>query len=1006
MLNKIADALLISLSRFTKSSMSDYCELETTDGTNNLVTRDGSLVTILKVNGIATMVGNEEFERITANISLALESYMSTDGHFLEVVFERDPDNSHKEISTSLSSAYQSARNLQLDITDLLDERVDNLSNFCATESLYLALWTRMPALTKEESKRDAKRKKNLFKDRPYISPDAQNLFAMTEALKENHNSFVEAFHMDLKKEGMVVSILNRHEAIHALRNIADPDYTDQHWSPCLHGDRVPIRIEGAPARDASSVLWPPIGWQVFPRDVERVNKNTIQVGNRLYAPMFINLPPQEVFNFMRLFSRVEPTIPWRISISLEGSAAGSFASINMKDLIASILSFTSTANKQIHAAVVDLRQRFQHNDTIVMLKIAFCTWSPVNDPDLLESRRTRLARAVQGWGKCETREESGDPFYGWVSTLPGVSHKSVATACAAPLKEVVAMLPTSRPASHWDKGAILYRTPEGKLWPYQPGSSKQTTWIDLVFASPGQGKSVLLGMSNIALCLSDGNKRLPLITIIDIGPSSKGMISLLRDSLPSDKQHLVIYHRMRMVKEDCINPFDTQLGARFPTFSERMFLVNLLTLLATPIGREKPYENTAELASMVIDDMYNSLADEEKPNLFSYNVDPLVDASIKNFNIHIDPHTTWYEITDTLFEKGDVRGARFAQRHAVPLLVDAIQVCSSSEAVKTTYGEQSGISTDTGEPLYKAFMRMISEAIRTYPILAGQTRLDFSSARVISIDLNDVAKTGGPASDRQTAVMYMLARYICANNYYITEDILNGVPEQYRPYHQQRVQETREDTKRICYEEFHRTGNSPTVREQVVVDMREGRKWGVQITLLSQSIDDFDENMRLFATSIYILDATDAATVKKLSLMFGLSPTETAVLQSNKIHGPIAGVGSSFMLRYKVKDGTFTQLLTSTIGPVEAWALSTTNEDVLLREQIEATFGSSRGRKILSMAYPKGSAKDDIERRKSELVPDGLVDDDLVDGIISQVAKEIIEKYGDVNLQKSAVNS
>jgi len=994
MLNQISDSLLSAMSRFVKTSMSDYCELEVTDGDHNLVTHDGSLITLLKINGIGQMVGNEEYQRITTNLSLALESYMSTNGHFIQIVFERDPENSKREIRTSLSAAYQAAKNLQLDIQDLLDERVSNLSNFCATESLVLALWTRNAGLTKEEAKRDAKRKKELFKQRPYITADAQNIYAATEALRENHNSFVEAFYQDLRKEGMITNILPRHEAIRTLRKQIVPDFTDQDWSPCLVGDRVPLRIEGAPKRDASNVLWPPLGWQLFPRDVERVNKNTLQVGKRLYAPMFISLPPQEVFNFMRLFGRVESSIPWRISFSIEGSAEGGFGTINFKDFVASILSFTGTVNKQIHAAVADLKQRFAQNDTIVMLKISFCTWAPASEPDLLESRRTRLARAVQGWGKCETREEAGDPFFGWISTLPAINHKSIATACAAPLKEVVAMLPSTRPASHWDKGAILYRTPEGKLWPYQPGSSKQTTWIDLIFASPGQGKSVLLGMSNIALCLSDGNKRLPLITIIDIGPSSKGMISLLRDALPDNKRHLVIYHRMRMNKEDCINPFDTQLGARFPTFSERMFLVNLLTLLATPIGRDKPYENTAELASMVIDEMYKNLSDDEKPNLFSFNVDPLVDNAIKQHNIHTDPHTTWWEITDALFEKGDVRASRFAQRHAVPLLVDAIQVCSSKESVKTTYGEQSGITTDTGEPLYKSFMRMIAEAIRTYPILSAQTRLDFSSARIISIDLNDVAKIGGPASDRQTAVMYMLARYICASNYYITEDILNSVPEQYRAFHQQRVQETREDTKRICYEEFHRTGNSPSVREQVVVDMREGRKWGVQITLLSQSIADFDENMRQFATSIYILDASDASTVEKLSQMFGMSPTETTVLRSNKIHGPIAGVGSSFMLRYKVKDGIFTQLLTSTIGPIEAWALSTTNEDVLLRERIEGMFGSSQGRRILSMAYPKGSAKDDIERRKSEMVPDGLVDDDVIDGIIDQVAQEIADKY------------
>ena len=66
-------------------------------------------------------------------------------------------------------------------------------------------------------------------------------------------------------------------------------------------------------------------------------------------------------------------------------------------------------------------------------------------------------------------------------------------------------MLPFSRPSSPWEYGAILFRSPDGKPWPYQPGSSEQTTWIDLIYARPGSGKSVLSNAINLALCLSGG---------------------------------------------------------------------------------------------------------------------------------------------------------------------------------------------------------------------------------------------------------------------------------------------------------------------------------------------------------------------------------------------------------------------------------------------------------------------------------------------------------------------
>ena len=106
----------------------------------------------------------------------------------------------------------------------------------------------------------------------------------------------------------------------------------------------------------------------------------------------------------------------------------------------------------------------------------------------------------------------------------------------------------------------------------------------------------------------------MPRIAIIDIGPSSSGLISLLKEALPADQRHLVAYHRLSMTPEYAINPFDTQLGCRFPTPQERSFLVNFLTLLATPVGAEKPYDGIADMSGMVVDELYKSFADDGNP--------------------------------------------------------------------------------------------------------------------------------------------------------------------------------------------------------------------------------------------------------------------------------------------------------------------------------------------------------------------------------------------------------
>eukprot|EP01126_Amoeba_proteus_P032244 TRINITY_DN31479_c0_g1_i1.p1 TRINITY_DN31479_c0_g1~~TRINITY_DN31479_c0_g1_i1.p1 ORF type:complete len:256 (-),score=23.82 TRINITY_DN31479_c0_g1_i1:106-873(-) len=205
-----------------------------------------------------------------------------------------------------------------------------------------------------------------------------------------------------------------------------------------------------------------------------------------------------------------------------------------------------------------------------------------------------------------------------------------------------------------------------------------------------------------------------------------------------------------------------------------------------------------------------------------------------------------------------------------------------------------------TGESIINAFGRMISSAVRDYTLLSQITSFDLGEARIVALDLDEVAKTGGEAADRQTAVMYMLARYVLARHYYLTEESIAEFPALYREYHGKRVYEIREDPKRIVFDEFHRTSKAKAVRDQVIVDMREGRKWKVQVALLSQSLDDFDDVMIEFATAIFIMDAGPKQAVDKSTQVFGLSDTARLALET-RVHGPKLG-GATFIAQFATK--------------------------------------------------------------------------------------------------------
>lgn len=983
------DSILAWFSTELKQTAESYCDLETADSNTTLVARDGSLVSVIRVFGVTKLIGTDEFDSIHSGLTQSLQATLKRPGHVVQVYFSYDKEAVKPELEEILSPARATATRLNLKLDDLFRERVEYISQYCAHEELYVVLWTRPYSLSNEQQTRASKDKLKLIRDNK-IPPfkNGQNLIAAIPDLRESHGSFVRSMVTDMNALSIYCQLLDVHESVFAMRDSADPEFTDKAWRPVLPGDQIPLREVSPVSGEMSGIMWPPLARQIFPRDAETIDLRTLRCGDRIYTPIFIDLFPQDIKPFFALFSRTLPTqVPWRISFLIE---SGGLATIRFKAMMAAILSWTAAHNALVHDASKLLSNiEINTDDAVVKFQVSLATWAPENNIRLLRTRSAELAKAVEGWGTCEVSEVCGDVFAGVASSLLGFTASSVATPSVAPLTDAVYMLPFTRPASAWQHGALLLRSPDGKPWPYQPGSAQQTTWIDLMYARPGSGKSVLSNALNLALCLSGGIQRLPRIAIVDIGPSSSGLISLLREGLRAEDKHLVAYHRLRMTPDYSINPFDTQLGCRYPTAQERGFLVNFITLLATPLGAERPYDGVSDMAGLVVDELYKYLADDAKPHPYTRGLEPLVDDILGEIGFVQDDHTTWWEVTDALFLAGFQHEALLSQRFAMPLLADAAAICRT-QVIEDLYGL---VKAPTGEPLIQAFSRMISSAVREYPILSNVTQFDIGDARVVSLDLDEVAKSGGDAAERQTAVMYMLARYTLARNYYLTEDALADFPESYREYHRKRISEIREDAKRIVYDEFHRTSKARAVREQVILDMREGRKWNVQIALISQSLDDFDPVMIEFATSIFIMDAGPEQSIKRSTEIFGLSETARVALKT-RVHGPRAG-GATFLAQFATKGGMNTQLLTSTLGPIELWSFSTTAEDARIRNKLYVKIGPSEARRVLANLFPSGSVKSLIESRLATLKEQqGMIEEANNLSIADQLLEEILDAY------------
>ena len=284
----------------------------------------------------------------------------------------------------------------------------------------------------------------------------------------------------------------------------------------------------------------------------------------------------------------------------------------------------------------------------------------------------------------------------------------------------------------------------------------------------------------------------------------------------------------------------------------------------------------------------------------------------------------------------------------------------------------------------------MIASAVREFPILASVTRFDIGGARVAAIDLQDVAPQGDAIADRQTAIMYMLARHAMVRHWWLGPDMLRSVPEKFRSYHEARIQDIRETPKRICFDEFHRTSKTNAVRAQVIRDVREGRKWGVQIVLASQLLDDFNKDMVDLATGVWICGtAVSDRAISETAQRFGLSDTAKWVMRY-RLTGPRPS-GAPVLLLLSTNEGRYEQHLVNTLGPIELWALSTSVEDVTLRNTLYTALGGPVARQVLARYFPGGSARQEVRRRVVLRTERGEVESGATTVVIQELSQELI---------------
>ncbi|PCE30081.1 hypothetical protein [Burkholderia ubonensis] len=993
------------------ADLPSYCQLETAIGLDPedprakqmaaidpkgarpyiLITRQCAMLTIFELTGSMDIVGEQEFEQITDDLRRAMTSYFQKAGHSIEFSFERDPDMIREKVKNLMQPAYDTCERIGLDLKDMLDDRCDRVASLCSHESCYVMLYTHLSSMAPDELKREMETHKLRMKENK-VQPllEAQSVTAILKGLLHRHETFVDAMERDFLHAKLHIERLSTHDGARAIRQSYDRKRTDPKWKPVLPGDRYTPRKTRNGAVDG--LYLQRLQEQMCSGKVY-ADGDFVSINGEYHGAAYMEVGPQEVHDFMMLFNRVGKDIPWRIKFSIE---PGGLESVKFKNLMVSIIGFMSSTNRAIKRSFDAIEHARQNNECIVSVRITASTWGP--DKRTCEDRLSALVSAMQGWGVAQISTDTGDPIQGLASTIPGFTDKSVAPKMIPPLSDIVCLLPIQRAASPWYAGgSILLRTLDGKVYPFQPNSSLQTAWIDLIWAIMGSGKSVWLNTLNLGAILSPGLRRLPLITIIDVGVSSSGLIDLLQNALPNERRNEAIYIRLKNSPDFAINPLDTLPGCRFPTAFDREFLISILTALATPVGKKEPYANAPELAGMLIDEVYAKYSTRGSEKRYEPTIDPDVDRALAELGFVHDEYTTWWDATDRLTIAGKIREARLAQRFAVPVLHDLIEAIGS-ERVRSVFApsETSQARVDNGMTLLDAMRMVITNALSDFPIIASHTRFELNDqSRVVALDLEEVTRGSGEVGERQAEIMYVFARQIAARQYYLPENIADLAPSIYHESHRVKYEDIKDEMKAICFDELHRTAGKKSIRKLLSLDRREGRKHGIRVSLASQFMKDFEtdgESITESAFSVYIMNAGSQKSRKEAQDIFGLSNSAIAALQRD-----VRGAGK-FLVWHQTKTGVVTQILHNPPGAIELWAFSTTGKDTALRRRLYKRMTPALARRILAKEFPSGTAVPYMEARQAE---QGAKDDE---NIIDVIAKELVVKYhGEVVQERAA---
>ncbi len=976
-------------------------DLEYTADEYTLGLKNYSMVSFVNLDGLSGLVEGDA-GILEGHWVDFLGNWLGDNSHHEFIVsFESDPEGVNSHLNKMMDPVRAQCDRMRLDVGDLIDEKVAVLNKFCRIEKSTFVLLTQRHYESDFDNKQIRAEEKEKS-DSSARSTDGMSDSPISDSMLDKHAQFVDSFLAFLHERNYFAQKVDVESITkHLNGELFGHDVAPTSVDTSLNQTRLRSHDEGLADSDDRAFVPASYAEQILSGPVDNAGQRYAVFGDRLVAPIKVSRFPGRDVTFNDFIARLQGTdVPYRVMFNIKPRGLDYN---KMNNTLATSGWFLSPSNNRPIKNTLSQLQEYVEtkNGVVVGVSMMISTWAKLKshvevsnpskeiiDFSQIQSRVATILARVKMWGGLRADNALMDPVEACLFCTSGLKQGHFADVTPVPLPDCVTFLPLERPTMPWKTGTVLFRSPDGKIMPLEVMSTLQTAMLTLIYGPPRYGKSVAIGEFNFDFIIKPrASGELPLLKMIDVGPSGGGVINLLHGGLPPDLTHQAQHRTIKNTEAYCVNNFDTWLCERYPVSSQKTFLLNFLVAVCSSM---RSYKGLHGILNKAIEEVYKQTTDaNSNPDCKKYKsgLSPVLDDMISRANFSVtDGETTIWSLVDRFFDVGLISEAILAQRYAVPTLQDFATIFSKD----TILNEYPDSLEGAEQPVTSMLARTVREAVGLFPIISGVTQLDASDARVCVFDVKAIIKTPSGPDDSVTlqsnAICYLTMMNALLRDFFFDEASVSEVKsDRARDYHLKRARALTATEKMVVFDEKHVLKGAPGADEQLDYIIATGPKLKIGVMIGSQVLDDASEKSKELATSVLFCGAGEGSGVSRAASTFSIGPRCQGILK--KISAP-SSKGAEMLMKNRTREQSDQwQHLVLSLGPNMIWALNSESEDRYVRDAVYRRFSGKVARNKLSKLFPGGSVKPrltvmlenlegGLSDQKGEEILDSIVDD------------------------------